>query len=122
MVTLFYGCIQKQHQGEPLKNRKSRAQHRDFMKLYGISYSGNVAPIIALFKENGIEYNFVPVHLHTANDAGMQEVTKINPMHTVPTLDDYGFKLYVASSHSLISIDTSETLDLKTIVRSSEEF
>jgi glutathione S-transferase len=62
------------------------------MKLYGVSISGNVNPIMALCVENGIPYEIVPTNPMNGQTK-TEEFRKMNPMHSIPTIDDEGFIL-----------------------------
>ncbi len=62
------------------------------IKLYGISLSANVNPIIALCFENGIPYEVFATS-PMAGETLTAEFRKLNPMHCIPTIDDGGFTL-----------------------------
>lgn len=64
------------------------------IKVYGVAVSGNVNPITALCVENDIPYELK----HASPMDGTNktpEFLKMNPMHSIPTIDDDGFTMYV---------------------------
>ncbi|XP_070069199.1 glutathione S-transferase 1-1-like [Drosophila takahashii] len=70
------------------------------LTLYGIDGSPPVRSVLLTLNALGVEFEYKIVNL-MAGDHLKPEYLKINPLHTVPTLDDDGF--YINDSHAINS-------------------
>jgi len=75
--------------------------------LYGTELSPPVRAVMAVCKALGIEYEFKKVDL-LAGEHMKPEFLKINPMHTVPTIQDGDFTLWDSHAIATYLADKSE--------------
>lgn len=67
-------------------------------KLYAMDISPAVRSVLLVSKAIGLELEIIPVNLATGEHM-TPEYLKLNPQHTVPTLDDDGFVVW--DSHAI---------------------